>query len=67
MIRPVPPMHGGEGAKGAIFSAIPAQGGPANTNLKGIKSLPTEGGGGGGNCGSPGPQGNNWPWAPIFH
>ena len=29
----------GEGAKGAIFSATPAQGGPANTNLQGDKKF----------------------------
>ena len=29
----------GEGAKGAIFSSTPAQGGPANTNLQGDKKF----------------------------
>ena len=29
----------GEGAKGAIFSATPAQGGPENTNLQGDKKF----------------------------
>ena len=33
-------------AKGAIFSATPAQGGPANTNLQGDKKF-VDGGGGG--------------------
>ena len=58
------PCRGGGGGKGAIFSAIPAQGRPANTNLQGDKKFVD---GGGDNCGSPGPQGYNWPWAPIFH
>ena len=58
---------GGGGGKGEIFSAIPAQGRPANTNLQGDKKFVDGGGGGGDNCGSPGPQGYNWPWAPIFH
>ena len=57
------PCRGG-GAKGAIFSATPAQGGPANTNLQGDKKFVD---GGGDNCGSPGPQRYNWPWAPISH
>ena len=48
------------GAKGAIFSATPAQGGPANTNLQGDKKF-VDGGGGGDNCGSPGPQRYNGP------
>ena len=38
-------MQGGGGAKGAIFSATPAQGGPANTNLQGDKKF-VDGGGG---------------------
>jgi hypothetical protein len=36
-------MQGG-GARGAIFSATPAQGGPANTNLQGDKKF-VDGGG----------------------
>ena len=59
-------MQGGGGAKGAIFSATPAQGGPANTNLQGDKKF-VYGGGGGDNCGSPGHLRYNWPWAAIFH
>ena len=39
------PCRGG-GAKGAIFSAAPAQGGPANTNLQGDKKFVDAGGGG---------------------
>ena len=58
------PCRGGGGAKGAIFSATQAQGGPANTNLQGDKTFVD--GGGGGNCGSPGPQRYNWPWATYF-
>ena len=38
--------HAGGGAKGAIFSATPAQAGPANTNLQGDKKF-VDGGGGG--------------------
>jgi hypothetical protein len=62
------PCRGG-GGKGAIFSAIPAQGRPANTNLQWDKKSVDGGGGGGGvdKCGSPRPQGYNWPSAPIFH
>ena len=38
-------MQGG-GGKGAIFSPIPAQGRPANTNLQGDKKFVDRGGGG---------------------
>jgi hypothetical protein len=54
-------MQGGRG-KGAIFSAIPAQGRPANTNFQGDKKSVD----GGGNSRSPGRKGIIGPWPPYF-
>ena len=58
--------HQGGGAYiGSNFPALPAQGGRANTNLQGDKKFVDRGEGD--NCGSPGPQRHNLPWATIFH
>ena len=51
-------------AKGAIFSATPAQGGPANTNLQGDKKF--VGGGGGIIVVHRGPKGIIGPGPPYF-
>jgi hypothetical protein len=61
------PCRGG-GGKGAIFSAIPAQGRPANTNLQWDKKSVDGGGGGGGwiSVVHRGPKGIIGPWPPYF-
>ena len=55
----------GEGAKGENFSATPAQGGPANTNLQGDKKF-VDGGGGGIIVVHRGPKGIIGPGPPYF-